>query len=331
MKAERIGVMIILVAIAATVSGSVQAGLLGGKKKKCDFKGAQGDVAIARAGKKCGFTVNNRGIGKKKITAPKKVAIGSFQVRYDKISNSAVTKVTHYSSFDYKCEEENEALAGDGPRACWETYSWGKEKERSSAGLELANQDVYQFLTNAIYDKYVAMLTERGYEVVPIDAVKSAPTYAMLGGKSGSKSKQKLIRTSAYGLKNLSLQGGMAANKLPGLNKDLKTDAVIKVFATVGLKLDKQGRFSMCLGSQSVGMGTGLRIELLAGYKESKMPGGKPVYSAKATADAGVPTVGCEQINLEAESAVQYVLSSANLVGGAATVATVMLEQAINK
>ncbi|ANM30791.1 hypothetical protein [Moorena bouillonii] len=313
--------------------GVAEAGLLKklgklGKKGGCSVDWSGDDRSIAKAGKKCGFFINNQGIGRKE-PMPTRVAIGNFQLRFDKTSNEAVTSVRHMADSGYRkdCGDDDRRADGSFPEECWIwEHRWWKETETSQATFTLGNDDIYQFIVDAVYDRYVSMLTERGYEVVPVDTVKNTELYGMLKGDPKANAKKGKIRVSAYGLKNLKVQGAMATNKLPGLNKELGTDAVIDFFATVGLDLDKSGRVSVCLGSSKVGLGNGLDMQFFAGVKETRSPT-KAIYLPKASAQVGVKSMGCFPIE-GAQSAARYIEGGADLIVNAAALGTVMLEQA---
>ena len=319
----------LLVASTAAEAGLLnKLGKLGGKNKGCDIDWSADDRSIAKAGKKCGFFINNQGLGKKE-PSPKRIAIGNFQLRFDKTSNAAVTSVRHMADAGYRkaCDDDDRRADGTYPEECWIwEHRWWKETETSQASLALGDDDIYQLLTDAVYDAYVAMLEERGYEVLPVDTVKRAEVYATLKADTKARSKSGKIRVSAYGLKNLKVQGAMASNKLPGLNKELGTDAVIDFFATVGLDMDKRGQVSVCLGSSKLGLGNGLDLQVFAGVKETRSPS-KAIYLPRASAQAGVKSMGCFPIE-GAESAARYIEGGAGLIVNGARLATVMIEQA---
>ena len=108
------------------------------------------------------------------------------------------------------------------------------------------------------------------------------------------------------------------------------TDIVIDFFATVGLKLDKKDQLYMCIGAQTVGLGSAINIEVFADYKEGRL-GKKVLYSPKASATGGIPSFGCEVIASSSDSAVTYVVSSADTVAFGAKLTMLMLDQAFNK
>ena len=97
---------------------------------------------------------------------------------------------------------------------------------------------------------------------------------------------------------------------------------MIDLFATVGLHLDKQDQLHMCIGSENVGLGTGINIGQL---------GKKVLYSSKASATGGIPSMGCEGVALTNDSGMTYVVNSANMVARAARLAMLMLDEAFNK
>lgn len=226
--------------------------------------------ALLKSAKACGFQITNDGIGKK-IPVPQKVAIAAFQVR-----------------FDYKSQSYGLILHN--------SYT-GMTTDMTERSYLEWEEEVYQELTDKMYDMFVQTLESQGMEVVSVEEVKSSDIYRDLKTDSASKSKKKMIRTTAYGLKNFKGSGGAMSsvagtNKLAGLNMELGTDAVISVFATMGLVETKKSRKSaggtkVTLGTSQGGFsaaygGYPFSVTFLAGYKESKKPGGGFWYFPKA-------------------------------------------------
>ena len=238
-------------------------------KPKCEINETDGK-SLLKSAKACGFQITNQGIGKK-APAPKKVAIASFQIRFDYVSQK----------YGYVMHD---SFSGVTTEVTEQTYlQWEEE--------------VYQELTDKMYDMFVQTLADQGIEVVDVEAVQGSELYQGLKAKSTSKEKKKMIRATAYGLKNFKGAGGAmssmaAANKLAGLNMELGTDAVIGVYATMGLAETKKTRSSpggtkVALGTAQGGVasaygGYPFNMSWLVGYKEEKGPGGGRYYFPKA-------------------------------------------------
>ncbi|MCP3978541.1 MAG: hypothetical protein GY716_04290 [bacterium] len=257
-------------------------------KSKCAIDDTDGK-SLLKSAKACGFQITNQGVGKK-VPAPKKVAIASFQIRFD------------YTSQKYGFVM-HDSFTGVTTSVTEQTYlQWEKE--------------VYQELTDKMYDMFVQTLADQGIEVVDVEAVKGSELYQGLKSKSSSKNKKKMIRATAYGLKNFKGAGGAmssvaAANKLSGLNKELGTDAVINIYATMGLvetrKTKKSsGGTKVALGTAQGGVagaygGYPFTMSVLAGYKEGKGPGGGAYYFPKAKGQifkAGEQIIDNEQVRV---------------------------------
>lgn len=236
---------------------------------KCQIDDTDGK-SLLKSAKACGFQITNQGIGKK-VPFPKKVAIASFQVRFDYHSQEYGSII--HSSFT------------------------GVTTDLTESSFLIWQEEVYQELTDKMYDMFVQTLQDRGIEVVDVEEVKGSELYRGLDAKSGSKEKKKMIRTTAYGLKNFKGAGGAtssiaAANKLAGLNKELGTDAVINVYATMGLAETRKsksgpGGTKVALGTAQEGFaaaygGYPFSMTILAGYKEQKGPGGGAYYFPQA-------------------------------------------------
>lgn len=167
---------------------------------------------ILKTSKKCGFST--------KTPAPKKVAIAAFQIRFD------------YTTQEY----------GTVTRSAYSTID---VTYRSQQHFE---QEVYQEITDGMYEIFVANLESAGYEVLPPEAVINAKVYAMVKADDSAREKKAMIRMSAKGLKNIKGKGGAigsiaAGQKLAGLNQELGTDAIFTVFSTMGLVKMKGKRF----------------------------------------------------------------------------------------
>lgn len=261
---------LILTALVATGSPALAA-------KDCEVD-LTSRKSILKSTKACGFTTVNQGVGKK-TPAPKKIAIAGFQIR-----------------FDFDTQEYGTVIS--------DSYSTIKNTRRNRVEFET---EVHQEITEAMYDMFVATLEAEGYEVVPAEKVIASETYAMVKADDSAKEKQNMVRTTARGLKNIKGKGGAgssiaASNKLAGLNKELDTDAVVTVFSTLGLvklkgkgiggflggKKKSKAGVRVCLGTRDPNAafraGAPFLLTVLAGTKESKMPGGKPVYMPKSRA-----------------------------------------------
>jgi hypothetical protein len=142
-------------------------------KPKCEINETDGK-SLLKSAKACGFQITNQGIGKK-APAPKKVAIASFQIRFDYVSQK----------YGYVMHD---SFTGVTTEVTEQTYlQWEEE--------------VYQELTDKMYDMFVQTLGDQGIEVVAVDAVKGSELYRGLKADSGSKEKKKkMIRMTAYGL-----------------------------------------------------------------------------------------------------------------------------------
>ena len=208
----------LLVAVFSLVIFSIGSAMSVMAAKICEID-MTSPKTILKTSKKCGFSTSNQGIGKK-TPAPKKVAIAAFQIRFD------------YTTQEY----------GTVTRSAYSTIG---VTYRSQQHFE---SEVYQQITDGMYEIFVANLESAGYEVLPPEAVINAKVYAMVKADDSAREKKAMIRMSAKGLKNIKGKGGAigsiaAVQKLAGLNQELGTDAIFTVFSTMGLVKMKGKRF----------------------------------------------------------------------------------------
>jgi hypothetical protein len=151
------------------------------------------DQDAAKAVETFGFSTDG-----KATTWPKKIAIGAFVVRYDKVQ--------------YDRDRE--------------TYITLKFPEAD-----------YVALTDALYEALVQRFTAAGFEVVPREAVVRSAAYGALAGEPGTDEGSERVRAVPTGMKDLGTKLGQPSHPdaLAGLNRDLGTDAVVAVYANFGL------------------------------------------------------------------------------------------------
>ncbi len=293
--------------------------------KDCDID-MTSNATIVKSAKACGFNISNAGIGKK-VPAPKKVAIAAFQIRFDFSSQRyGMVMQTAYGTID--------------------------NTQRNYLQFE---DDVYQEITDNMYDMFVISLEALGFEVVPKEAVTNSEVYAMVKADESARKKKEMVRMTASGLKNIKGKGGATASiaaqqKLAGINEELGADATIAVFATMGL-LSTKGKnagVKVCLGSSHGGYSAGQDFELLvlAGTKTDHFPGGKPMYTPKARAQISfaVKKQMCyggsvqERTNSKwawkakySSDLDDYIDGTVRLFGWASTIAMLQLDAAANK
>ncbi len=247
-------------AVAGLVLGAAIAGpaAFGG----CELDLSSREAMVKTSGKCHGFYAEDGGFGKKQ-PAPKRVAIGTFQIRFD-------LETQEYGSIHV------------GP---WVTIDGTKTNF-----FELPLAD-YEQLTDVLYDSFVETLRGAGIDVATVEQVKATELWKTIEADDEPKYRPgELVRTTAYGLPNFKMRGmSQAQNKLAGLNKELGTDAVLTVYGTLGLAQLKKGGVQLMLGSLKksyVGL-PALDVAVLGGFREGKLPGGKLVYQPKIQAAFG--------------------------------------------
>ncbi|TDI49880.1 MAG: hypothetical protein E2P01_02370 [Acidobacteria bacterium] len=228
------------------------------KKCKIDLSTEAAKVKTA----KC-LAFQSTTTGLKKNGPPKKIAVGSFQIRYN-LRTQEYGMIGPYSSNVRR------------------TYlQW--------------DDSVYQQVTDLMYDSFVEKMTAEGFEVAALDDVKATSVYQRMKVGTEAKKKGHLVRFTPHGMKHMKMQGALQAQKhLPGINKELGTDAVVSVFLTLSLCQMEKGKLFqkkqrgayLCFADTEgprLFQNNPFMVQFYGGYKEGKMPGGKILYSPKWT------------------------------------------------
>lgn len=256
--------------------------------KDCDID-MTSNATIVKSAKACGFNISNAGIGKK-VPAPKKVAIAAFQIRFDFSSQRyGMVMQTAYGTID--------------------------NTQRNYLQFE---DDVYQEITDNMYDMFVISLEALGFEVVPKEAVTNSEVYAMVKADESAKKKKEMVRMTASGLKNIKGKGGATASiaaqqKLAGINEELGADATIAVFATMGLPHFPGGK-PMYTPKARAQISFAVKKQMCYGGSVQERTNSKWAWKAKYSSDLD-----------------DYIDGTVRLFGWASTIAMLQLDAAANK
>jgi hypothetical protein len=249
--AMRIAHLRILSVVAAFLLASVPA-----TAKKCEIADLSSEAARLEAAKCFKFQADTRGL--KKGGLPRKIAVGSFLVVY------------HLRSQEY-------GLISD----------FGSDVR--SIGIAFADE-VYQDLTNRLYDRFVERMAAQGFEIAKVEDVVATEVYERIEADSDAVKKGAKVRFAPYGLKNVKLGGAIAGQKhLPGINKALGTDAVATVRLELSICAMSEGAFKkqraghLCIANldppaKQIGDAAPFSITFYGGFREGKLPGGKVLY-----------------------------------------------------
>lgn len=135
-------------------------------------------------------------------------------------------------------------------------------------------------------------MTAAGYVVADREKVLATETYQKAKGEEGEKVNDKRVLYAPTGMKNMPTQLGgpsQGAKILPGINKELGTDAIVSVFANFSLCEmaggRKKGGTKVCLRSENA-LTPGLNVLFYGGAQEWGFKGEKN-YSATAGGNFG--------------------------------------------
>ena len=195
--------------------------LTAAQARECDADLSSTHAKLATAD--C-LAVDAKAEGIKKEGLPRKLAVGSFHVR-----------------FNARAQKADWAVPGS--------------VESNRLHLEW-DDDFYQTLTDRMYDRFVERMTDEGFALVDLETIKETKSYGKLKDNVSRRANGRVVRFAPYGMKLFEYQGMSPGHRqLPGIGSELGADATVSVFVEVSLcGYDKGGIFrkkrpaTLCIG-----------------------------------------------------------------------------------